>query len=100
MKIYEKDGIVRLHTYVQPRASRSEIAGEHGDGIKVRITAPPVDGEANAELERFIAKLLGVARSRVEVVTGTSSRNKVVAIEGVTVAAVTAVLERALRKRQ
>lgn len=100
MKIYEKAGTVRLHTYVQPRAARSEVAGEHGDSIKIRITAPPVEGEANAELERFIAKLLGVAASRVAVVSGTSSRRKVVAIEGMTVAAVTAVLERALRKPQ
>lgn len=97
MKIYEKDGTVRLHTYVQPRASRSEVAGEHGESIKIRITAPPVEGEANAELERFIAKLLGVASSRVEVVSGMSSRQKVVAIEGMTVAEITALLERAVR---
>jgi hypothetical protein len=100
VKIYEKAGTVRLHTYVQPRAARSEVVGEHGDSIKIRITAPPVEGEANAELEKFIAKLLGVAASRVEVVSGTSSRRKVVAIEGMTVAAVTAMLERALRKPQ
>lgn len=98
--IQDKDDHVRLRVHVQPRASRTEIVGEHGDSIKIRIAAPPVDGEANAELERFVAKLLGVARTHVRVVSGESSRQKVVDIEGVSSATVKAAIERALEGRR
>ena len=98
MKIYEKDGVVRLQAYVQPRAALTQIAGMHGDSIKIRIAAPPVDGEANAELERFIAKLLGIAKSKVSVTAGSSSRLKTVSIENTTVAEVEAAFDRALRQ--
>ena len=81
MKLGE-DG-VRLTLHVQPRASRTELAGRHGDALKVRIAAPPVDGAANAELVRFLAELLGVAKSAVEIVSGESGRRKVVAVHGV-----------------
>ena len=100
MKIYEKDGAIRLQVYVQPRASRSEIVGAHGDSIKVRIAAPPVEGEANAELERFLARLFGVARSQVRVMAGAGARTKSVAVEGISLAAVTTALERALAGTQ
>lgn len=99
MKIYEKDGAVRLHAHVQPRAARSEVVGEFGDAVKIRIAAPPVEGEANAELERFIARLVGVAKSQVQVVSGASSKQKVIAIDGTSIEVVTTALERALRKR-
>jgi uncharacterized protein (TIGR00251 family) len=74
---------VRLTLHVQPRASRTELAGRHGDALKVRVAAPPVDGAANAELVRFLAELLGVAKSAVEIVAGESGRRKVVAVHGV-----------------
>ena len=95
MKVYEQDGAVRVHVYVQPRAPRSEVVGEHADAVKIRIAAPPVEGEANEELERYLAKLVGVARSKVCVVSGVGSRHKVVAIEGVSRAAVARALGRA-----
>lgn len=98
--IQDKDTHVRLRVHVQPRASRTEIVGEHGDSIKIRIAAPPVDGEANAELERFVAKLLGVARSHVRVVSGESSRQKVLDIEGVSSATVKAAIAHALEGRE
>jgi uncharacterized protein len=79
-------GGVRLTLHVQPRASRTGLAGLHGDAIKVRLAAPPVDGAANAELVRFLAELLGVARSAVEIVSGETGRRKVVRIHGVGVA--------------
>jgi uncharacterized protein YggU (UPF0235/DUF167 family) len=69
----------------------------HGDNIKIRIAAPPVAGEANAELERFIAKLLGIAKSNVTVTAGASSRLKTVSIGNTTVAAVQAAFDAALR---
>ncbi len=75
---------MRLSVRAQPRASRSELAGEHDGALKVRLAAPPVEGEANRELVRFLAKLLDVARSRVAVVAGETGRNKVVEVEGLT----------------
>jgi uncharacterized protein (TIGR00251 family) len=73
---------VRFH--VVPRASRTEVAGRHGDAVKIRIKAPPVDGAANEELIRFLAKRLRVPRSAVQLLSGASSRDKRVAIEGMT----------------
>lgn len=61
---------------VQPKASRDEWVGPHGDAYKVRITAPPVDGKANAHLIKFVAKSFGVARSRVTLLAGDSGRSK------------------------
>lgn len=78
-------GGVRLTLHVQPRASRTEVAGRHGDALKVRLAAPPVDGAANDALLRFLADTLGVPRSGVTLVGGTSSRRKVVLVAGVTV---------------
>lgn len=94
--IQDHDGGVRLHIHVQPRASKSEVVGTFGDALKVRIAAPPVDGEANAELERFIAKLLGIPRSRVSVVSGESSRRKMLHIEAITAEEVHAAFARYL----
>jgi uncharacterized protein len=73
---------------VQPRASRSEIVGVHGDAMKIRLSAPPVDGAANEALVELIANALGVGRRAVRIVSGESSRSKVVEVEGVTAAAV------------
>ncbi|MFI5278974.1 MAG: DUF167 domain-containing protein [Gemmatimonadales bacterium] len=72
----------RLIVHVQPRAKKSEVAGRHGDAIKVRLQAPPVDGAANEELVRFLAETLGVARRAVTIVGGFTSRRKTVEIEG------------------
>lgn len=65
---------------VQPRASRDEIVGPHGDALKVRITAPPVDGKANAHLLRFLAKAFQVPAAAVRLVSGESGRDKRVVI--------------------
>lgn len=73
---------VRLRLYVQPRASRTEVVGRHGDALKVRLAAPPVDGAANEELVRWLARELGVPRSAVSVVAGAAGRTKMVAVQG------------------
>ena len=65
---------------VVPRASRSEIVGLHDGALKIRIAAPPVEGAANDELVRFLARKLGVSRGAVRLVSGTSSRNKTIRI--------------------
>ena len=76
---------VRFAITVQARASRTEIVGEHGETVKIRIAAPPVEGAANDELIRFLAKQLHVPASAVRVVSGQSARRKVVEVEGVAV---------------
>lgn len=73
-----------LEVWVQPRASRDGVAGLQGGALKVRLTAPPVDGEANEALVRFLAGRLGVARSAVTLVRGQTSRRKTLRIEGLT----------------
>jgi uncharacterized protein (TIGR00251 family) len=75
----------RLCLRVQPRASRDEIAGVAGGAIRVRLTAPPVDGAANDALLRFLASRLEVARSALTLVSGHTGRTKVVAVEGLSV---------------
>jgi uncharacterized protein (TIGR00251 family) len=74
---------ITLHILVQPRASRSEIVGPHGDALKVRLAAPPVDGAANEELVRLLAKELDVPRGNIEIVSGFTSRRKTVRVSGV-----------------
>jgi uncharacterized protein (TIGR00251 family) len=69
-----------LSIHIQPGAKRSEVAGTHGDALKIRIAAPPLEGRANAALEAFIAKALGIAKSRVAVTKGLQSREKVIAV--------------------
>jgi hypothetical protein len=76
---------VRLRLRIQPRASREEIAGVAGDAIRIRLTAPPVDGTANEALVRFLAVLLQVPRSAVELVSGRTGRTKLVTVAGLSV---------------
>jgi uncharacterized protein (TIGR00251 family) len=71
-----------LTILVQPRASRSEIVGPHGDALKVRLAAPPVDGAANEELVRLLAKEYGVPKSAIAIVAGLSARRKTVRVRG------------------
>ncbi|AIQ99940.1 YggU family protein [Pluralibacter gergoviae] len=76
---YQSDGLV-LRLYIQPKASRDSIVGLHGDELKVAITAPPVDGQANAHLVKFLAKQFRVAKSQVVIEKGELGRHKQVKI--------------------
>lgn len=68
---------------VSPDAKRTTVEGMYGEGsIKMKVAAPPVDGKANAEIERFLAKFFGVRKSDVEIVHGASSRDKTVLVRG------------------
>lgn len=78
----EKDGAIIFNVRVVPRASKSEIVGEHDGALKVRIASPPVDGAANEELIRLLAKAFEVSRSAVEILSGHTSKVKHVRIEG------------------
>jgi uncharacterized protein (TIGR00251 family) len=75
--------MARVTVKVHPRARRTAVSGRLGDAWKVDLAAPPVERKANEECVRFFAKLAGVPRSQVRLVTGQSSRMKVIEIEGV-----------------
>ncbi len=78
-----EDGAVALvlTLHVQPGAKRTEAVGAHGDALKIRLAAPPVDGKANAELLRFLAAAFGVPRRAVTLLRGETTRQKTVRIE-------------------
>jgi len=78
--VSSKDGSLVLELHVQPGASRTEIAGMHGERLKIRLAARAVDGRANAALIEFLAGQYGVARANVSIETGLKSRQKRVAI--------------------
>ena len=90
MNIVERDGAVSFDVVLQPRASQERIGPVHGDRLKLAVTAPPVDGEANIAVIELIARSLGVARSAVTVVAGATSRRKTLRVAGVTRAQVEA----------
>jgi uncharacterized protein len=84
---------VRISVYVQPRASKTGVAGLHGGAWKIRVAAPPVDNAANLALTDFIAAKLGIPRKSVRVAAGGTGRRKIVEIDDVTLAAVSAALQ-------
>jgi len=78
---------------VSPRSNQDKIAGPYGDALKIRLTAPPVDGKANRALREFLADRLDVAPSAVEILTGHTSRQKRVLVRGAPASAVRALLD-------
>jgi len=80
----EQDGAVIFKVLVQPRASRNELVGIHGDCLKIRITSPPVENQANKKVCEFLSKLMGVGKRQVEIVEGRKSKVKKVRITGST----------------
>lgn len=70
-----------LRLYLQPKASRDQFVGQHGEELKIAITAPPVDGKANAHLVKFLSKQFNVAKSAITVEKGLQSRHKLVRIK-------------------
>ena len=79
------DGLVATIKVV-PNASRSALAGRHGDALKVKLAAPPVDGRANRELVRFLAERAGLPPSAVSILRGETGRHKTVLLRGLTAA--------------
>lgn len=88
MNLREHAGSVTFDVLVQPRASRAKVGPIHDGRLKVAVTSPPVDGEANAAVIELIAKTLGVAKGAVKVTAGASSRRKTLEVSGVTRAAI------------
>ncbi|MGH9736272.1 MAG: DUF167 domain-containing protein [Candidatus Acidiferrales bacterium] len=94
-----ENGCAIFDVRVAPRASRNAIEGEHAGALKVRLTAPPVEGRANDALRRVLAECLNVPVSAVRIVTGESSRTKRVSIAGVSSAQVLALAASKTRDR-
>jgi len=74
-----------LKVYLQPRSSKNEIVGPYRDGIKIKVTAPPIEGKANEALIRFLAKELGISSSYIEILKGHHSREKTLKILGLAI---------------
>ena len=99
IEISERDGSIVFAVRVTPRASRDAIEGEYQGALKVRLTAPPVEDRANDALGHLLAARLNVPVSAVRIVGGEKSRNKRVAVAGVTRAQVISLAEAAEPKR-
>jgi len=74
----------KIAIWVQPRASRTEVAGRHGDAIKIKLAAPPVDGAANEALLLFLSEILRLPKSAVTLLSGHTGRRKTIAVAGMT----------------
>src|ERR1044072_4779820 len=74
---------VTIRVYVAPRSSANKVAGAHNGALKIALTAPPVEGAANKALIEFLARLLGVPKGSIRLLSGETSRNKLVRIEGI-----------------
>ena len=77
-----KDGI-QFSAIIQPRSSKNKICGLHGESLKIQLTSPPVDGEANKMCVKLLAKILNISPSRVVIISGHTGRNKIIRVEGI-----------------
>ncbi|WKZ66741.1 MAG: DUF167 domain-containing protein [Flavobacteriales bacterium] len=82
--IAEQEGAIILSVHAQPGAKRTEVAGVHGDALRIRLAAPPVDGQANEALITFLAGAFGVPKRQVDLLSGHASRSKRVRVNGAT----------------
>lgn len=97
---YRRDGeILTLTLHVQPGAKRSEVAGLHGNALKIRLAAAPIEGRANAALLEFVAELFAVTLRDVQLRQGAQSRHKVVAVSGSGIAPETLLTENNVQTR-
>jgi len=92
--LHETAAGVTFAIKVQPRARRNAVVGELGGAVKIALTAPPVDGRANQACIEFLAELLSLPRSAIEIVAGQSSRTKVIRVAGISVQQLRLLLQR------
>ena len=83
VNIKETEHGIILRVHVVPRAVRSQLAGVHGDALKLKIMASPVEGQANAECIRFLSDILGINKKQVKILSGHRSKKKTIALEGI-----------------
>jgi uncharacterized protein len=98
IKLAENEGGVTFAVRVQPRASKGGVAGELDGALKIRLAAPPVEGRANEELIRLLAELFDAPRRRIAILSGQTSKNKVVSVSGISVDEASRVLAEALNQ--
>jgi hypothetical protein len=77
------EAAITLKVHLQPRATHDGVVGVHGDAIKIKVSAPSLEGKANNALTRFIAKKLGISSSQVDIIAGHRSREKLLRIAGI-----------------
>lgn len=77
-------GGVRLHLFIQPKSSKNEVVGSHNGLLKIKITAPPVDGKANECLIEFLSDVFDIPKRDITIIRGETGRNKTVELSGVT----------------
>ena len=99
IKLAAKEGGVTFAVRVQPRAPKSGLAGEVDGVLKIRLAAPPVEGQANEELIRLLAELFDAPRRRIAILSGQTSRNKVVSVSGISIDEAERVLAEVLNRR-
>jgi len=85
LQLTQVENGIRLEIKVQPRSSKNQIVGEHNGALKVKLTAPPVEGEANQALLAYLASILKIPKKNVVLLKGESSRNKILEIRGMNV---------------
>lgn len=84
MPIKPCDNGIRFSAIIQPRSSKNEVTGVYNDALKIRLTSPPVDNKANKACMSFFAKWLGISPSKISIVQGLSSKNKIIEVDGLT----------------
>ena len=84
MPIKPCDNGIRFSAIIQPRSSKNEVKGLYKDALKIRLTSPPVDNKANKACMSFFAKWLGISPSKISIVQGLSSKNKIIEVDGLT----------------
>lgn len=92
----DQNGSVLLNVFVQPKASFNQVCGIHGEALRVRITAPPVDDMANAMLVQFFAKLFKISKSSINIAKGKQSRKKTIVLKGADAAVIENILRNTL----
>ena len=85
-----KNAVITLH--IVPRSSRTEICGEHGDALKIKLQAPPVEGKANKALIEFLSDKLDTPRNSISILSGDTGRNKRIIISGIKTETITRIL--------
>jgi hypothetical protein len=78
-----KSGVI-IQVHASPRASKTQVQGLHGEALKIRLQAPPVDGKANETLIEFLAKTLGIPQRQITLISGQTSRQKRLNLQGIT----------------
>lgn len=82
-QVFKKADLICFRVHVQPRAAKNEVAGLHGDAIKVRLTSPAVENRANRHLVDFFSRLLKISKQHVSIVSGQKARQKTIAVKGI-----------------